>query len=154
MRLVAIPMFVLVPLVACGGKSAADKSLANSTPPPASSSICEDTITPPISAHVSTTDFGLVISEESFLQRAVRAKEPAMRACYQQRLTYRPHLAGKVVIDITVGGDGKAKRIHTKGFDAELDRCLCETLSAVKFETLSGGEVKASYPLYFTAPSM
>jgi hypothetical protein len=146
MRLVAIPIM----LVACGNKSGRDESLTNSIPPPPPSTICEDTIM----SSTTSNEVGLVISEESFLERAMRANEHAMRECYQQRLTYKPHLAGKVVIELTVGGDGTAKRIHTKGFDAELDRCLCDTLSAVKFETLSGGEVKASYPLYFTPPSM
>jgi hypothetical protein len=66
---------------------------------------------------------------------------------------YKPSLAGRVDIDLAVGADGKATHIHTKGFDEELDRCLCEKLSELQFETLSGGEVKASYPFYFTPPT-
>ena len=62
--------------------------------------------------------------------------------------------AGTVTVELTVGADGKATHIHTKGFDEEVDRCLCEKLSALHFETLSGGEVKASYPFYFSPPAM
>ena len=102
----------------------------------------------------SETDTGLVIDDETFLDRAIRAHEPVLRACYAERLKHRPHLAGKVVLDITVGADGRATHVHTRGFDAELDRCLCEKLMDLRFETLTQGEVKASYPLYFTPPPM
>lgn len=136
-------------IAACGGKSASEQPITNTTPPPASSPICEDTIThyPP------RIEMNLVISEESFIERAIRQNEPVLRNCYAQRLRYKPHLAGRVEIAITVGADGTATHIHTRGFDAELDRCLCEKLAAIHYETLSGGEVKARYPLYFTPPS-
>lgn len=132
-------------MTACGGRSA-EQPITNSIPPPPAPQICEDTVThfPP------RIEMGLVIDEETFIERAMREHEPVLRNCYVQRLKYKPNLAGKVVLDITVGTDGKATRIHTKGFDEQLDRCLCEKLAALHFETLSGGEVKASYPLYFT----
>jgi hypothetical protein len=139
----------LVVMAACGGKSASsEQPITNSIPP--ASQICEDTI-----VQRSTLDpaIGLVISEETFFQRAMHQHQPALRDCYEQRLAYKPYLSGKVVLEITVA-DGKATRIRTKGFDAELDRCLCETLAKLHFATLSGGEVKASYPLYFTRTTM
>lgn len=140
---------VVVVLAACGGKSASrEQPITNSTPPPAPSQICEDVV----SALPASVEMGLVIDEETFLERAIREHEPVLRNCYVQRLKYKPHLGGKVDIEMTVGADGKAKHIRTKGFDAELDRCLCEELSKLQFETLSGGEVKASYPFYFTPP--
>jgi hypothetical protein len=139
----------VVVLAACGGKSG-ERAITNSIPPPPPSQICEDTVM----RYPPRIEMGLVISEESFLQRAIREQEAVLRNCYVQRLKYKPHLGGKVDLEITVGSDGKAKHIRTKGFDEELDRCLCEKLSEVQFETLSGGEVKASYPLYFTPPSM
>ena len=135
-------------LAACGGKSAAEPtSITNSIPPP-TPSICEDTV----AQQPSPREMGLVIDEETFLERAIRQHEPELRACYVQRLHYKPHLAGRVTVELTIGADGKATRIHTKGFDADLDHCLCEKLSVIQFETLSGGEVKASYPFYFTPP--
>ncbi len=141
----------LVLVAACGGKSApaSEGPITNSIPPPPPSQICEDTITraPPQSG------MGLVIDSETFLERAMREHEPVLRNCYVQRLKYKPHLGGKVDIDLTIGADGKATRIHTTGFDEELDRCLCEKLSEIQFETLSGGEVKARYPLYFSPPT-
>lgn len=138
-------------IAACGGKRApSEQPITNTVPPPAPSQICEDTII----QYPPRIEMGLVISEGTLIERAIREHTPLLRNCYAQRLRYKPHLAGRVDIAITVGADGKATHIHTKGFDAELDRCLCEKLAAIQFETLSGGEVKASYPLYFTPPAM
>jgi len=139
----------VVVLAACGGKSAPrEQPITNTIPAAPPSTICEDTIVQD-AAHAG---MGLVIDEETFLERTIRENEPMLRNCYVERLRYKPHLGGKVIVELTVGADGKATRIHTKGFDEELDRCLCEKLSALEFETLSGGEVKASYPFYFTPP--
>lgn len=150
--LVAIGVSGACGVFACGGKSAPaeETSLTNSVPPPPPSEICEDTV-----AHYPPTiGPGLVIDEETFLERAIREHEPVLRNCYTQRLKYKPHLAGRVTVELTINGDGKATHIHTKGFDEELDRCLCEKLGELHFETLSGGEVKASYPFYFSPPAM
>ncbi|MGE0399222.1 MAG: AgmX/PglI C-terminal domain-containing protein [Kofleriaceae bacterium] len=139
----------LVLVAACGGKSApaGEHSIANSVPPRTPSQICEDTVV----NHRPRFEMGLVISETAFLERAIRQHRAGLRACYEQRLKYKPHLGGKVLVELTIGGDGKATRIHTRGFDEELDRCLCEKLSEIQFETLSGAEVKVTYPLLFTA---
>lgn len=139
----------VVLLAACGGKSANDSHVANAVPPPPPSAICKDTL-----VQAPSTEAGFVVDSETFLERAIRAHEPVLRNCYVQRLAYKPHLGGRVDVELTISAAGKATRIHTKGFDAELDRCLCEKLSEITFETLSDAEVKASYPFYFTPPAM
>ena len=137
-------------IAACGGNSASEHDTIKNSNQPQPSPICEDTV-----AHYPPRiDMSLVIDEETFLERAIREHEPVLRNCYVQRLSYKPHLAGTVTVELTIGADGRATHIHTKGFDADLDHCLCEKLSALQFETLSGGEVKASYPFYFTPPAM
>lgn len=140
----------VVLLAACGGKSANDSHVANAVPPPPPSAVCKDTLV----QAAPSTEAGFVVDSETFLERAIRAHEPVLRNCYVQRLAYKPHLGGRVDVELTISAVGKATRIHTKGFDAELDRCLCEKLSEITFETLSDAEVKASYPFYFTPPAM
>ncbi|GEM_PF-4629322 len=142
----------VVLIAACGGKSATTEhtAITNSIPPPPANPICQDTVT----RYPPRIEMSLVIDEETFLERAIREHEPVLRNCYVQRVKYKPNLAGTVTVELTVGADGKATHIHTKGFDEEVDRCLCEKLSALHFETLSGGEVKASYPFYFSPPAM
>lgn len=145
----------VVLIAACGGKSGAEQSaITNSIPPAPANPICEDTVALHPAHYPPQIGISLVIDEETFLERAIREHEPVLRNCYVQRVKYKPHLAGTVTVELTVGADGKATHIHTKGFDEEVDRCLCEKLSALHFETLSGGEVKASYPFYFSPPAM
>lgn len=139
----------LLLLAACRSGAPAERPIANSTPPPRLLEMCEDTIVgdPP------RTELGFVIDEATLLERTLRANEAVLRNCYAQRLAYKPYLRGRVEIQLSVV-NGKATRIRMKGFDEEMDRCLCEKLSAMTFEYLSESEVKASYPLYFTPPAM
>jgi hypothetical protein len=84
----------------------------------------------------------------------VRSKIARVQACYEHALKSDPDLAGKVVVTVAVGGDGRARaEVKDDGLaPAPVAGCVASTLARLKYPASGGGEVAAVFPFVF-APS-
>ncbi len=75
-------------------------------------------------------------------------------ACYQRALLTHPGLAGKLVVEISIGADGRVKRARVKSStltDAAVEACVLRQIEAWRFPApVGGGEVVVVYPFLFT----
>ncbi|MBM4355027.1 MAG: AgmX/PglI C-terminal domain-containing protein [Deltaproteobacteria bacterium] len=87
------------------------------------------------------------------LSRYVRARSLAIRKCYEQRLREIPTIEGKVVLNITVGLDGKATAsVKENGTgDAELATCLIKKVGSWTLPKPEK-EFSAEVPFVFKSP--
>jgi TonB family protein len=67
-------------------------------------------------------------------------------------LVERPELTGKIVLMFAIGPDGKVPKAavdSTTLEDAEVERCMVETVKKLRFPRPKGGSVKVTYPFVF-----
>lgn len=84
------------------------------------------------------------------IRRIVRAHINEVRHCYNEGLSRDPSLAGKVVVNFTIGSDGKvAKSAVASSTLSEntVDSCISEAVSRWKFpKTRNGQSLTVNYP--------
>ncbi len=87
------------------------------------------------------------------IRKAVQQKQVRIQQCYRKALERNPTLAGKIVVRLTVGADGKVKAaVITENTlsDAGVEKCLIELVRGLVFPANpGGGEVVVSYPFIF-----
>ena len=128
-------------MAACGSRATAPPPDPPSNIGIASSSggaTCADSIIDTTRAVDMPTSYLLSTSE--LVSRQIRKQLPAFQLCYLTRLKYQPELRGRVTARFTVQKTGRAVKIHTFGFDAEIDQCVCDKLSALTFGSFDQDE--------------
>lgn len=136
-------------LAACGSRA---------TPPPeppsnahgaagAAGATCADSLIDATRAIDGPASYAVSSGER--INREIRSHAPLFKLCYLQRLKNLPDLGGRVTARFTVQKSGRAVNIQTFGFDAEIDQCICERLSAIDFGALDRAET-IEYPFLFS----
>jgi hypothetical protein len=77
-----------------------------------------------------------------------------VHACYERALLKDPGLAGKVVLEWTIGGAGRVTAAKTKSStlnNASVEACILNSLKGWAFPTPKGGVVIISYPFIFNS---
>ena len=77
-----------------------------------------------------------------------------VRACYERALLKDPSLAGKVVLEWTIGVTGGVTTARTKSStlkNGSVEGCILTSLKGWKFPTPKGGVVIISYPFMFNS---
>lgn len=87
------------------------------------------------------------------VNRVIRAHAGSFKACYVKELAKSPGLAGKVVVQFTVGVDGKVS--NAKVADSTLrsepvERCLVRAFAALEFPRRSSATT-VKFPLVMTS---
>jgi len=81
--------------------------------------------------------------DSAALQRAVRRKMGAVKACYEKQLKRNPNLSGKIVIVFMVGGNGRVSSVevdqNTMG-NKEVGSCIVRQVKRWIFPKPEGGE--------------
>lgn len=90
-----------------------------------------------------------LVTTSELIARRLRSHSSSFLLCYVQRAKYQPELGGRVTARFTVQKSGRAVNIQTFGFDAEIDQCICEKLSAMEFGELDRAET-VEYPFLFS----
>ena len=92
------------------------------------------------------------ISREE-IQRVMMQHHVRVKACYQRALQSDPALAGRVVVELTIGEDGRVRAVRIKSSaldNAEVKGCILRVLRALRFPQPAGsGEVIVNYPFVF-----
>lgn len=87
--------------------------------------------------------------DKDLIRRVVRAHIPEIRECYNTALQADPEARGKVVIDFTIGEEGKVTRAVVGSSDmqdAALPTCMTNAIRGWLFPKPDGGSVQVSYP--------
>jgi TonB family protein len=95
-------------------------------------------------------DLGGYTADE--IQRVIKARTGVFRACYQRELNRTPGLAGKVVIDFTIGEDGTVTSAEVKSTTMNNDAvesCLVRQIRKLRFPA-KGTRANVSYPFIFS----
>ncbi|MCA9554972.1 MAG: TonB family protein, partial [Myxococcales bacterium] len=89
------------------------------------------------------------------IQAVIKRAAPRFRRAYERALQRNPTLAGKVVLQITVGPDGKVVDVQLKSTtlgDKDLGEALMKVARTLRFpKPAGGGKIVISYPLVFKA---
>jgi TonB family protein len=84
----------------------------------------------------------------------VKSKISGIKYCYEKELKNNPKLAGKVVVNFTIGETGEVTAYKVENStinNAEVEQCILRMVRRWKFPPPSGGTVNVSYPFIFTA---
>jgi hypothetical protein len=137
-------LVLLLVVAACGSRAAA--------PPPdppsnvaagtSGGATCADSIIDTTRAVDMPTGYptNYRLGTGEIVRRQIHQRLPAFQLCYLIRLKDQPDLRGRVSARFTVQRSGRPVNIHTFGFDAEIDQCVCEKLSALKFGSFDQDE--------------
>ncbi|PCC68205.1 AgmX/PglI C-terminal domain-containing protein [Nannocystis exedens] len=102
----------------------------------------------PVKAGAGTGTVGRL--DKDIIRRIVQAHVAEVRLCYNQGLARHPNLKGRVVIDFTVGGDGKvadAASRESSVADGAVPECITAAVRRWVFpRPEGGGSVKVTYP--------
>jgi outer membrane biosynthesis protein TonB len=86
--------------------------------------------------------------------RVINSHLQEVHACYERALLKDPGLAGKVVLEWTIGGSGKVAAAKTKSStlnNASVEACILNSLKGWAFPAPKGGVVIISYPFIFNS---
>lgn len=100
----------------------------------------------------STTVSGRMAPE--IVRRVIRARQGAIRHCYEQILAADASVQGRVVVRFVIGRDGRVTNVSTGG---ELEHpglrsCVTRVFRGMEFPQPEGGIITVSYPLVFNLP--
>ncbi|WAS92423.1 AgmX/PglI C-terminal domain-containing protein [Nannocystis punicea] len=87
------------------------------------------------------------------IRKVVKAHIQEIRACYNEGLTRKPTMAGKLTVDFEIAGGGEVSSSEIQQgstlADAKVESCVATTVQTWKFPAPSGGSVQVSYPFEF-----
>ena len=105
---------------------------------------------PKVKASVATV-LGSASADD--VRRVMRRSRAQLRRVYEQALKRSPGLAGRLVVRLVVGPDGKVRKAEVTNdtlHDARLARELLKVLRRLRFpKPAGGGELVVSYPFVF-----
>jgi len=86
--------------------------------------------------------------------KTVNAHLQEVRACYERALLKEPGLAGKVVLEWTIGTNGAVLSAKSKTStlrNPAVESCILQDLKTWRFPPAKGGMVIVSYPFLFNS---
>jgi hypothetical protein len=89
--------------------------------------------------------------DKDLIRRYIKKQRARFRYCYEKALIRRPELAGTVRTSFMISGTGKVQGASSKGIgDDDLQACVTNVLSAIKFPVVADGQMVAvKYPFHF-----
>lgn len=102
-----------------------------------------------VQAAATATYAGEGSLDKDLIRRVVRAHIPEIRHCYNQALSRNPEAQGEVVLDFTIGVDGKvtAATVAANSMgDAMAAECMRAAATGWLFPKPDGGYVVVTYP--------
>ncbi len=90
--------------------------------------------------------------DKELIRRPIRARMPAIRACYEDALGRDPSLRGTVTARFLIVGDGTIRLADIDGFDPAIDRCVCDQILQLRYPPFGSarvGGVQVQYPFTF-----
>lgn len=93
------------------------------------------------------------LSKEA-IARVVKRNKQAVQKCYERALIKKPTLAGKLVIEFTIEGNGHVSNVNSAEAstltDAAVSSCVMDSMSKLTFPATSDGQsVTVAYPFVF-----
>ncbi len=90
--------------------------------------------------------------DKSIIKRYVKRAQEKIGYCYEKQLLAHPGLAGEVMIQFLIQGDGTVKGATGAGFDKEVSSCVADVVGSIAFpRPTDGGVVQVNYPFTFRA---
>ncbi|MDE0881735.1 MAG: AgmX/PglI C-terminal domain-containing protein [Myxococcota bacterium] len=85
--------------------------------------------------------------------RKIRARKRAFQACYERELKRNPSLKGKLVLEVTVGENGRVADIFVadNALNNAVANCIKGKMRSIRFPKPTGGEATFSYPFIFAS---
>lgn len=118
-------------------------------PTPAAAPVPDQAATSQASDHSTSMTIDGSLDKE-IVRRIVRAHIDEIRYCYNEGLTEDPELAGRVVIQLTLGEDGRASESKVASSDLSNDaveECMANAMARWPFPAPKDGQkVVLSYP--------
>jgi hypothetical protein len=91
---------------------------------------------------------------ESEIERALSKHLQRFQYCYEKALLSDPSLAGHILVQWTIGGDGGVsdiKVVRSQLNNSQLQQCLSGEIAKVRFSAPQGGSVIVKYPFAFSS---
>jgi outer membrane biosynthesis protein TonB len=86
------------------------------------------------------------------VRRYIHRSRNQIRRCYDAALAKNPGIAGKLVVDFTISGNGKVTATRASGLDADVEACVAAVIAAIEFPAPTGNApLNISYPFVFQA---
>ena len=90
--------------------------------------------------------------DKAIIKRYVKRQTDKISYCYEKQLLAHPGLAGDVMVQFVIQGDGSVKGANGKGMDPAVASCVSEVVGSISFPKPSdGGVVQVNYPFTFHA---
>ena len=85
--------------------------------------------------------------------RKIRARKRAFQACYERELKRNPSLKGKLVLEVTVGENGRVADIDVadNALNNAVANCIKGKMRSIRFPKPEGGEATFTYPFIFAS---
>ncbi len=85
--------------------------------------------------------------DKTILRRYVKRQSAKVAYCYERELQGKPTLAGTVVVQFLIGGDGHVLSSTASGVDDKVAACIADVVKAIEFPAATdGGKVQVNYP--------
>ena len=110
--------------------------------------------------HHTSTPPGTVIGtptgtgglDKSIIKRYVKRASEKIGYCYEKQLLAHPGLAGELMVQFIIQGDGTVKGATGAGFDGAVASCVADVVGNIAFpKPTDGGVVQVNYPFTFRA---
>ena len=90
--------------------------------------------------------------DRSKVDRVIKRKTPALKACYEQALKRNPGLKGKLIIRFEINTRGRTTSISFGGSlkSGQVESCIKKRVKTWRFPRPDGGSVFVDYPIVFT----
>jgi len=88
------------------------------------------------------------------IARVVKNKMKAIQGCYEKELKRNPSLKGKIVVEFTIGEDGRieeALTVDNTMRNKTVASCIERVLKRARFPKPDGGSVTVEFPFIFSA---
>lgn len=91
--------------------------------------------------------------DREVIRRVIVSHRPQIRYCYEKQLSNTPDLAGKVLVEFVITGEGSVSSAHVSEqtlSDAEVGKCIVSKVKTWTFPKPKGnGVVVVTYPFLF-----
>lgn len=88
--------------------------------------------------------------DKEIVRRYIHRNRKAIRGCYETALAKIPDLTGRLLVEFTIGGDGKVTATRASGLNPGVEACVASVIAAIEFPKPTGGApLKISYPFVF-----
>lgn len=107
-----------------------------------------------ISVKVGSDPIIMGALDKNEIQRVIQSRLTQIRYCYENQLQKHPTLAGRVMVSFIIKADGKVAEVKIAGStlkNKQVEQCIIDLLSRLRFARKSEGEINVRYPFVFKA---